>query len=380
MEVIALSMVDPNLQEAREPITIGRIKIVTRGKKGTYVAEFHDRGCHRRVSLKTRNRKIAEERAKQIDAELTLGHFKQPAKAVEIDRAIDLYIEGLRLDGSSPKTLTKYGSELRNFAAFAAEHRATTVDRITPPMHDKYRAKRKDEDGLAEYTLHNHVVIHKSWLKWLTDRGHIATNPLARVKLKMPVRSIKRAATADEVARLLLASEGVLHDYIAVLAYTGLRSGELKMLRPQDVDLNGNWIVIRKRDDWKPKKGNLRKIPIHEKLRPHLQPRVEAKTPYVFCALPSEKYPNGGHYINEKHMNDRFKRLAVSLGMPVGRKDDGLVIHSLRHFFETFTINSGIPQRVVDVWMGHVGEKSTGRIYYQLTEEESQKFMKRVPF
>ena len=75
-----------------------------------------------------------------------------------------------------------------------------------------------------------------------------------------------------------------------------------------------------------------------------------------------------------------MKKIAKSLGMPVGRKNDGFVTHSLRHFFETHCINCGVPQRVVDVWMGHTGDKSMVAVYYRLGDTDSQRFMKQVSF
>lgn len=74
-----------------------------------------------------------------------------------------------------------------------------------------------------------------------------------------------------------------------------------------------------------------------------------------------------------------FARLAGKLGLPVGR-EHGFVIHSLRHFFETFTVNVGIPQRVIDTWLGHRSDKSMAAVYYRLHDEESQAFMAKVPF
>lgn len=100
----------------------------------------------------------------------------------------------------------------------------------------------------------------------------------------------------------------------------------------------------------------------------------------VFRQVTSKRYPDGAHHINTKHLNDRFQRLAKRLGMPTGRKQQGLVIHSLRQCFETFTVNAGIPQRVVDIWMGHTGRKSMGALYYHLTDQQSQTFMTQVPF
>ena len=68
------------------------------------------------------------------------------------------------------------------------------------------------------------------------------------------------------------------------------------------------------------------------------------------------------------------------MGLPVGLKENGYTIHSLRHFFETFAVNSRIPQPVVDAWMGHQGVRSMGKVYYELADAESQRFMGEVPF
>lgn len=71
--------------------------------------------------------------------------------------------------------------------------------------------------------------------------------------------------------------------------------------------------------------------------------------------------------------------MVASLGLPAGR-DGGFTLHSLRHFFETFTVNAGIPQRVVDTWLGHRSDRSMAAVYYRLKDEDSQRFMKKVPF
>ena len=58
----------------------------------------------------------------------------------------------------------------------------------------------------------------------------------------------------------------------------------------------------------------------------------------------------------------------------------GLVFHSFRHFFETRAVNAGVPQFVVDHWMGHTRRKSTGRIYYGMNDAKSQEFVRQVKF
>ena len=64
--------------------------------------------------------------------------------------------------------------------------------------------------------------------------------------------------------------------------------------------------------------------------------------------------------------------------MPIGR-EAGYTLHALRRFFETHCINSGVPQRAVDVWMGHRSDKSMGAIYYSLSDADSQGMMSKIP-
>jgi integrase len=89
---------------------------------------------------------------------------------------------------------------------------------------------------------------------------------------------------------------------------------------------------------------------------------------------------NGGRPINVREINVDLQILAKKLDIPIGRKANGLVIHSLRHYFETQCVDSGVPQFVVDAWMGHTGQAQMGRSYYGFTEEKSIRFMQQVRF
>ena len=55
----------------------GHVAIYPRGKKRTYVADFCQDGVHRKVSLKTANRRVATERATEIAAALHQGIFRR---------------------------------------------------------------------------------------------------------------------------------------------------------------------------------------------------------------------------------------------------------------------------------------------------------------
>lgn len=166
---------------------------------------------------------------------------------------------------------------------------------------------------------------------------------------------------------------------LAVLALTGMRSGELQRLRKEDVDRQQGWIHIVSRRGSETKTRRSRKVPMHPCLRDLLARHLSGKGEWYLQAEPSCKYPDGGHCICTKKLNDRFLRLLKRLKLPTGR-ENGFTIHSLRHSFETICVNAGIPQRVIDTWLGHASDKSMAAVYYRLSDEESQKFMERVPF
>jgi integrase len=166
--------------------------------------------------------------------------------------------------------------------------------------------------------------------------------------------------------------------HFALLAFVGVRSGELR-LKPEDIDLAGNWIHIISRPGAATKNRKSRKIPIPARLLPLLQ-ALPRSGPWLFTQPASKLYPNGDHQLNVKRLNEEFQKVVKKLGMPVGRKNRGFVLHSLRHHFETACVNAGVPQRAVDNWMGHAPDRSMGSIYYTLSDSESQQFMRRVPF
>jgi integrase len=183
----------------------------------------------------------------------------------------------------------------------------------------------------------------------------------------------------EQIDRILQAARKPRQVQFAALAFTGMRSGELQRLKPQDVDLTGGWIHIVSREGAETKTGHSRKVPIHARLRSLLSSCPKLNRPWFFTAPASRKYTDGDHHINTKHLNDELLKVLTRLGLPTGR-ESGFTVHSLRHSFETITVNAGIPQRVIDTWLGHRSDTSMASIYYRLSDEESQRFMKLVPF
>lgn len=354
-----------------------RIVIFPRGKKKIWRADFWQHGFHRKVSLKTRNKKVAIGRATNLAASLSGGAYEQPPKPITVKQAIEDYLTYQRTENRARKTLVKYRGVFDLFVAYLAHHRVIRVGQVTAAHFDKYRAERKENRHAK--TVYCEGVIIKQLFKWARTRKLIVENPLADIKLNKPPLEPKEGPSLEQVNSMLAAAAEPLRSQLAVLGFTGMRAGELQRLRPEDVDLTRGWVHIRSRPGALTKSRESRKVPIHTRLRAVLEALPRTGRPWLFTAAPSKKYPRGDHHINVKRLNEQFTRLVEVLGLPTGR-DAGFVVHSIRHFFETFCVNAGIPQRVIDAWLGHRSDKSMAAVYYRLRDEDSQSFMTKVPF
>ena len=360
-------------------IPIGdRVAIYPRGKKGIYTADFWHDGQHRRKSLRTPNLKVARQRAVKLEAALLDGNYQPASAPKSLAEAIDAYLRHLETEDRQPKTLTRYRGILGVFREFAANRGVFNVTQVTIDLVDRYREERKKL--LKPKSMLNEGTVLKSLFKWCAQRGFVSANPLENMKVARPKHVSRGGPSLADIDRILATAKDVRYVQFAVLAFTGMRSGDLRRLRPEDVDLEGNWIHIVSREGGRTKSGLSRKVPIHPRLRPDLESLLpKRKRPWLFTAPPSRKYPDGNHHINTKHLNEALLKVLKSLGMPAGR-DGGFTVHSLRHSFETITVNAGIPQRAIDTWLGHQSDRSMASVYYRLSDEESQRFMTEVPF
>ena len=267
-----------------------------------------------------------------------------------------------------PKTLAKYRASFDCFEGYAFSRGITRLDQVSLLLVEEYRAVLRRR-GYAATTLEHRASILKQLTRWAVERSLLQHDPLAGLKGKKVRPGPQPCFTPEQVETILSTAKGQQQSILEVLAFTGMRIGELVWLTRDDVDFEKGFIQIRPKDNWVPKHGRSRVIPMHDRVRKVLE-KLPWKHRWVFAAKPSGKYPKGGHQISATHVLERLKKVLSKLGLQ-GH------LHTFRHFFTSHCANNGVPPFQLIKWLGHA---DVGMVmhYYELHDEESLWTMKKL--
>jgi integrase len=173
----------------------------------------------------------------------------------------------------------------------------------------------------------------------------IGRNPASRTKCP-PMRPTKHIyLSAAEVAALAIAC-GDQGDVVLILAYTGLRFGELIGLNVEDVDLDARRVRVRRSMtqvggrlvEGNPKSmAGRRSVPIPERIVPLFKARIDGR-PHGAPAVAS---PRGSRLRLENWKRSAHWRRAAT---EIGREK--LRVHDLRHTYASLSRRAGADLRL----------------------------------
>lgn len=226
-------------------------------------------------------------------------------------------------------------------------------------------------DGLGPRTVRWTHSVLKMCLDHAAESGLIAgRNPAATTNFPPLPRSTHIYLTAPQVARLSALCGSAQGDVVPILAYTGMRWGELCGLNVEDVDLVARRLRIRrsitqvggKLTTGLPKtRAGYRSIPIPERLVAALEGRLSGR----LTGDPAISAPKGGRLGRENWVRAvDWKKQVTALGQPAMR------IHDLRHTFASLARSAGADLRLVQKTMGHASITVTAHTYADLYDDD----------
>jgi integrase len=257
-----------------------------------------------------------------------------------------------------------------------------TLARLTAQqVQQLYARKLAPDSGLSQTTVHHpHAVLHTA-LKVAFKQGLVAHNVCDLVDAPAAARKEMHVLTPDEVRALLEAAQGERLQALYILAVqTGMRNGELRALRWQDVDLEAGTLSIQHTLQEipgqpltvVPTKTKKSRRTIHlsatplEALRAHRTRQLEERLAmgpdwqdlgFVFSTsmgtpLYATEVPRRGLYPLLKKA--RLPRIRF---------------HDLRHTAATLALKKRMPVKLVSDMLGHATTAITSDLYQHVTPD-----------
>lgn len=232
--------------------------------------------------------------------------------------------------------------------------------------------------GLSASKVRGVIVAARVVYRHAVEREDVETNPTSGLRLPAGNRPRDRAASATEAAALLAALPEADRALWATAFYAGLRRGELRALRWEDVDLASG--VIRVRHAWDDYVGEIepksakgaRTVPVSALLRDYL---VELKTrtgrsgrDFVF-GKPDRPFAIWG--VRERALRawerENVKRAEAKREplVPIG-------LHECRHTFVSLLHDAGLSLERIGDYVGHSSLYMTDRYRHLLEGHEQE--------
>ncbi|WP_062223096.1 tyrosine-type recombinase/integrase [Aureimonas sp. D3] len=348
--------------------------------KTAWVVRYTDNTGKRR--LKTFDKKKDADRFRtQVETEVGNGVHIAASDTVTLSEALDNWLK--KCDARAHVGDRMRHNTARNFRCLADVHLRPAFG--TTLLTDlTARRVQKFLDDLAydpakprSHALLKHLAaILRMCLKHAVTMGHVGRNIMVEADIRIPGTRPKRKEipTKDELRELLARSGDVLGmggvaRYLRPLVYTavftGLRQGELRALRWDDVDFAAGIIRVRRSADQFGRIGEtkshagIRDVPIAPALAPELKrwklaSAAKSEEGLVFVG-------NRGRMVQPACIQQSWGRLqrrvladAKEKGAETRYFARGKYhFHQLRHVAASLFIETGLPPKRIQTIMGH---------------------------
>lgn len=202
---------------------------------------------------------------------------------------------------------------------------------------DEYKQKRL-VDGVGAKTINNEIGVMTAIINYAAKRGYCSGLPYRIEKLPY-VRPLPKILSRREIKALLDAAEPKYKAMFLCLYHTGMRFGEVRNLRWEDIDWHVGAIRVQKAKHWK-----TRLIPMTGEL-------IDALT--ALKKLQGLVFPSrlGRPYLTI--------RKALLRAAHKAKIDRHITVHMLRHSFATHLLEANTDIRSIQALLGHSNIQTT---------------------
>jgi integrase len=326
---------------------------------------YHRDGRVFRRSLKTSNKKIAEESRFDLELALRRGAFtaaEPPARRplvplADFVKEYGEYAKSIK----RPKTVA---TDAGRIADFTKSLGAGAVTDVTTGHVSRFLAKKSNVDQVSSTTILRYRETLHALFAHAKRLDYIVENPVAAIpRPRLPDRDVS-FLKVEEIDDLLEAvADDLIAPLVATLVFAGLRREEACWLAWTDLDLASDRPCLRVRaktvdeESWLPKTKRNRTVPISSRLLSILRGLPHRHATWLF---PS---PEGCRW-NPDNLSARFRGLMEA-------SDHTWNFLDLRHTFGSQLARKGVSLLKIAQLMGNSPEIAR-RHYIRLMPEEMQ--------
>lgn len=274
----------------------------------------------------------------------------------------DVVVQELKLRNYSPKTIKAYKSCLKAFVRFFSPRHPRELTNQDLREYLVYLLEEKKHPAGTVNQVYN--ALRFLYVELYEKEFILDKLPRPQTDKKLP-----DVLAETEVIRIFRKVDNLKHKAMLMLTYaSGLRVGEVVLLRVEDLDVSRKLIHIR---GAKGRKDRYTILP--ESMIPLLH--HYART-YLLnnpgWLFPSGSYP--GRHLSTRSIQAVFERAVKEAGItkPVS-------MHTLRHSFATHLLERGTDLRYIQELLGHESSKTT-EIYTHVTTRDLAKIKSPVDF
>jgi len=354
---------------------------------GAWIAQYTDEaGTVRRVSTKTKNRVAAKKILTRYETEIeriragvaTREEISRAAlQRITLDEALERFRTKMVASGC---TADHISMTFQRIARFCNETGINSLAKFRRETAERWIASETQKKVFTPCTINHYLTAVRSFVNYLVDIELLPKNPLKSIKKlnqEIGQRKKRRALTEEEIERLLQAvetrkyrtkkkaEEQVL--IYRLLLGTGLRSTELSLLTPSQINFERNRLTIDAANT-NNKKADV--LPIRTDLVQALKEWVKSHG-----IQPHERIFHFDRFSIRRALFGDLKAAGIERVGSDGRSID---VHSLRKTFGTMLAKAGVPLTTVQRLMRHADPAITAKLYIDVDPIEMTQALEKL--
>jgi len=227
-------------------VTIGKRVYYRDGKRSVsprYAAEYVDSdGNQVGEGLGTTSKSKARRLAIEIQQRLDAGSERVRESRITVAELVKRYFDSVKLKGAAPKTERKYRTDLDKLEAFCEERGIVLARNYSEESLLRFRQWLVDRK-YAPKTVGGALVLAKQVFKWEWRNRLLLEYRLAAASVPKAKARPQPCFTTEQVNQLIDAAAGEEKAAFALMAFAGLRIGEVEQLRWEDLGHRGGQLA-----------------------------------------------------------------------------------------------------------------------------------------